>query len=767
MQNNLVMKIKKVAALAGSAIMASSMMAPVMAATLAGLPAPFVSGGVFNANIVVGASGTAAGISSDLAGAMDVAAAFAQKASATTSSTGSISLTRPMTPGRINSTVGYLGFGDTAANQLFNNSIDGFEWMINTTNSYNDTAYAVYETIETSNGGGVSLDNAGTFVIDFTGFVYTVTSNSSQKFPQGLSISLFGDNYQLVDMPAANEVTFGQMTKEASLTFPSSITIPGKATVQVLDFSTTGSQDVMVKVTASNGTVMFNDFMSKTGTKNFVNDGYLFTLSNLRTLSSGASTIDVEWSTAAITLKNNGNASALDPSLAKWKVGVSSEKNQLNNNGTLDYISFTSPQYDLETQPITLTSGQSTEIMDYFNITFAGFDAVNSTSIVARNIVDGTFGTSLNFLNVWNDTSKTVYLGNYKQKPFGTNQLTDFLRLITIEDTFRFRTFYNGTALASIEIYNQSATVGTPTGVLYNTSMNATLFVTSGAIYNLSWSGSELNATLKGWVSGNNTVYSGIRNDLTPKYLKYVDGAMFNQTTVDTGVLVLTEADSSTITVTYGNSSISKVEASSLPSSPNKEIALGSTKYTDYGSSVSNAASGVNIVATDAKKVANIWIGRSASESSTVSVGSLIEGEGWTVAGSDVSSTGGVTPIVPGIGASASAYSSPVSLVKPTIIIGGGEANSLTAELAANAEGVTTATLLAATNKAYLQLIENAFGGSQTVLVVAGRDAKDTKLACQALAAHIAGTRAMSLTGNLVWLDTSASSYTSVSVVAQ
>ncbi|MDD4353742.1 MAG: hypothetical protein PHN56_04770, partial [Candidatus Nanoarchaeia archaeon] len=164
------------------------------------------------------------------------------------------------------------------------------------------------------------------------------------------------------------------------------------------------------------------------------------------------------------------------------------------------------------------------------------------------------------------------------------------------------------------------------------------------------------------------------------------------------------------------------------------------------------------------RRFADVWIGRSATETSSVNVGDEISGSGWTVAGSSVASAGGVTPIVPGIGASAAAYSSPVSLVKPTIIIGGGEANSLTAELASNEEGVTTATLLENTNKAYLELIENAFGGSQTVLVIAGRDAKDTKLACQALAAHVAGTRAMSLTGNLVWLDTTQSSYTSVTV---
>ena len=66
--------IKKIAAIAGSILVGSTMMTPVIAASLSDLPAPFVSNGVFDANVVVGSLSNGAGIASDLAGAMDVAA---------------------------------------------------------------------------------------------------------------------------------------------------------------------------------------------------------------------------------------------------------------------------------------------------------------------------------------------------------------------------------------------------------------------------------------------------------------------------------------------------------------------------------------------------------------------------------------------------------------------------------------------------------------------------------------------------------------------
>ncbi|PIU61527.1 hypothetical protein COS83_04015, partial [archaeon CG07_land_8_20_14_0_80_38_8] len=85
-------------------------------------------------------------------------------------------------------------------------------------------------------------------------------------------------------------------------------------------------------------------------------------------------------------------------------------------------------------------------------------------------------------------------------------------------------------------------------------------------------------------------------------------------------------------------------------------------------------------------------------------------------------------------------------------------------QLAQAGTGVTAANVTE--NRAYLQLVENAFGSGKTVLVVAGYAAKDTKMACQLLAAKVVGLSSISLTGNLVWLDTSGTAYSQVSIVS-
>ncbi|MBR9677743.1 MAG: hypothetical protein GOU97_00390 [Nanoarchaeota archaeon] len=78
--------IKKIAALTTGAVMVGATVTGAALATmLSDLPSPFVSSGNFDADVVVGSSSTStpAGIASDVAGAIDVAAAFAQLATTT------------------------------------------------------------------------------------------------------------------------------------------------------------------------------------------------------------------------------------------------------------------------------------------------------------------------------------------------------------------------------------------------------------------------------------------------------------------------------------------------------------------------------------------------------------------------------------------------------------------------------------------------------------------------------------------------------------
>ncbi|MDD5053948.1 MAG: hypothetical protein PHG04_01045 [Candidatus Nanoarchaeia archaeon] len=799
MQNDFVMKaknaIKKVAALTGTAIMASSMMMPVMAATLADLPAPFVSNGAFNANIVVGSIGTAAGISNDLAGAMDVAAAFAQQTAGATA-TGAITLERPMTPGTINSSTGYLGIGDSSKITHFNASDSGFEWLSNVTlrgdatSAYNDTDYNIFERLSII-GSNSKVTSDGSFETSYGNIVYNVTSNGT-ALPIGTSISLFGKDYQLISSSTTN-LELGVMTTEADKTFPSTVSIPGCATVAINDFTSAG--DIYITVTHTNGTVMYNKQIASGTVYNDI-AGCTFWLENLRDYQISGNVVDLVWTTSSVELENTKNASAIDDTLVKWTAEFDA------NTTHLFSLAFKSPYASAD--KLILSPGESLSVMDYFDISFEGWRELNTTNIVVSD-VSGMSSTSIGdvSLNYYNNDSSSsaveIRLGSIKDgsTTSGTNRTATF-ELLTNKDSFIFdfsnisakiwgdNYFPHLNATGNITVFNpgenlvyghlNATTLGNNTWSYYGNVS----FTTSGATYNLTYAnktgytGFDFNLSLVGWQSGNNEIF-GVTgqdkyNNMTAKYKNNIvyntsDAGWFNRFGTVKGVLKINESSSETsqtnnIVVTYENNTISTRVYNTADS-----LADGASKYTTFGTLLTANDESVEMVVPQTRRYADVWIGRSATETSTVNVGDEIDGSGWTVASSTVS--GGVTPITPGLGASAASYSSPVSLLRPTIIIGGGEANSLTGELAANEEGVTTAELLEATNKAYLQLIENAFGGSQTVLVVAGRDAKDTKLACQALAAHVTGTRTLALTGNLVWLDTTSASYTAVSVVAE
>jgi len=807
MQNNLSMKIKKVAALAGTAIMASSMMMPVMAATLADLPTPFVKNGQFNANIVVGSLGTGAGISSDLAGAVDVAAAFAQKASAAVSSTGSITLTRPTTPGIINSTTNdYLGIKDIVKTSTFNNSVKGFEWLVNktisTTYNESDIDINVYETLAIiGSANGIRLLEDGKVYLR-GGIEYTITGD---PIPKGTSeIPIFGKTYQLVDIKTNNNVTFGVMTDVEGLTVGQSVQIPDKATIVIEQFDTI-NQEVKVKVTASNGTVMFNNYMKADGTSVATKeyDGYMFVLKNIRGVT-GSYTVDMSWTKSAIELESGQTIEALEPSLAKWTVEISSSE----TDGNLTSIKFTSPKgYNDKT---ILSEGETLNIVDFFNLSFDGWRDLNLTTFSVSPI-SGISSEGAGAENIFykNNNSEKVSLaiggiknaytmdGGFRSTPImllttddeyvfdfslvnattaPDNTINSTLSILKADESAILK---NITAIANGDgtivdnsISPLKPTAGTDGTVAANWNEGTAVFSTNGATYNLTYAYDSsankfgFNITLAAFNAGNYSNLYGTNKSLMPEFnrtLTWTQNAAqileFTQgNDTMSGSLAI---NGSEVVIDFKDNSIDAVKVDSTA------LAVGSKVYSLFGSIVSRETSGVEITSPQTRRYANVWIGRSSTETKNVAVGQEIEGDGWTVEGASVSSSGGVTPIVPGVGRSDVEYSSPVSLTKPTIVIGGGNANKLTAELAANSEGIATADLVAANNRAYIELIENAFGGSQTVLVIAGRDAKDTKVACQALAAHVLGTKTLSLTGTKAWLDTTSSNYNSVSVVAE
>ncbi len=457
-------------------------------------------------------------------------------------------------------------------------------------------------------------------------------------------------------------------------------------------------------------------------------------------------------------------------------------------NGNLTSIKFSSPNnYD---NRVLLSEGQNVEIMDYFNLTFNGWRDLNTTSISAlpiSGISSSNAGTNnLNFLDNESE-AVSVAIGGIKNadatgaRSYKTTPIT----LLTPENRYVFD--FAGVNVTGEDDVNNTIAVRSATdeavilhyvnGTNFTATTGFGLLETSGARYNISYiydataNKYTSNMSLIGLIAGNSTDLYGNYKNLIPQYASVLG---WNQTATQAylfhtanstiaGTLKIVENDgaSSTIEVSYENNAVNSVKV------VGQDLSSDNQMYSGFGSMVARTGGSVQVTLPQTRRYANVWVGRSATETKNVAVGEEIDGDGWTVEGASVSSSGGVTPIVPGVGRSDVEYSSPVSLTKPTIVIGGGNANKLTAELATNAEGVSTADLVAANNRAYIELIENAFGGSQTVLVVAGRDAKDTKVACQALAAHVLGTKTLSLAGTTAWLDTTSSNYNSVSVIAE
>jgi hypothetical protein len=113
------------------------------------------------------------------------------------------------------------------------------------------------------------------------------------------------------------------------------------------------------------------------------------------------------------------------------------------------------------------------------------------------------------------------------------------------------------------------------------------------------------------------------------------------------------------------------------------------------------------------------------------------------------------------------------TLDRPVVLVGGPVVNSLVADLASAGKTMTTADwredvdtdgTMDHTDEAIIEMVENAFG-THSALIVAGHEAKDTRLASKALANTLkGGAGRLALTGTKATLDTSATSYADVTI---
>jgi hypothetical protein len=290
------------------------------------------------------------------------------------------------------------------------------------------------------------------------------------------------------------------------------------------------------------------------------------------------------------------------------------------------------------------------------------------------------------------------------------------------------------------------------------------LFNTSGAWYNVSYDNLTFNISVLNWSSNSVGSWTGedeLGGEFFHDKLSWATKLPheFNSNGTMSGTLTLVEPSGKSITMDIDQGQIGDVKGGD---SGVGLISAGTTEYTYYGTEVDVTSSDVTLSYPEKRRTADLWIGRSTIETSSFAIGDTITGTDYEVAGLGAGGAPEINEITPGIGTidTSVVFS---SLAKPAILVGGASVNQGVYNLAEDGVGVPAANVTM--DRAYIQLVENAFGSGETVLVIAGYAAKDTKLACQLLAAKIAGISTISLTGDLVWLDTSGSTYSQVTVI--
>ena len=575
------------------------------------------------------------------------------------------------------------------------------------------------------------------------------------------------------------------MSSETDVAFGEEISIGSKATVVVSDWDTASSK-AKVTISDADGHVWVDDYYSEGQVFDNTTEGYTITLKDVVISSILGNHVDIDWSASSLTLSNvsgQNNISTLvglTSPMANWTVNFDARTEGLYS------IQFVSPSLE-ENGMISLYPGNYIDA-DYFNISFDGWNTNNYTSIVLNDL-DGTEGSDLSYRN--NATSPvTVSLNldgvtdvwqSVAEGGFLNANKSNTIRLLTSSDNFRFQLLNASSPSDNNEIENAIAVWSGSTNIWNLTATNATIFGlgdlsggvkqwayatfnTSGATYNLSYDNTTFNISLTSFRSSSVDSYTG-SNALGGEFFKdqltwtTTDVHEYNSNGTITGSLVLTEPTSKTITVSIKQGVIDSASGSD---SGVGTIASGTPEYTYFGTKVDYNSNTVTMTYPESRRTADVWVGRSSSESTSFSVGDLVTGTTWTVATIGEGGAAPINPITPGIGVVDSTVTY-ASLSSPAILVGGPSANKGVNELGDDMVAVADM----AEDRAYLQLVENAYGSGETVLVVAGYEAKDTRAASNYLAAVVAGKLSNSLTGTLVWLDTSSTSYTQVSVVSE
>jgi hypothetical protein len=794
MKNALKNSVKKIAAIAGSAVMLGATMLGAMAAadfstitSKTGASEFYTTNGELNAMVMVGTLSTdVLGAISDVAGAIDVAAAFAQKATLGGEGGGAM-VAKNVTPGYLESSglTDAVAFGQSITAATFSSATAGFDWLKNNTVTYNETAYFIEEKITVNTQG--TLSNEGIFNWQGTGGVsFNISSNQTMplNFDQ---FPIKDQTYQIVAFAngTTGTVELGQLQREEG--------------VNVGGFVDVGTTGVKLKLTGIKQTFsawkavfdIYDTAVSETtpvvtgvekasGDTTYSNDslGIKFTDYTMYKDASDIWNVDVDWTEASITLKNNNLTTSIFPGYYS-DIGF-------NADTGIDYINFRAPggYTDAAKWPsTTFTAGDSVEFMPssagYFVVSYEQDRIGGDTTVdeglenaisVMWSIAAGVPGQA-NFEVTYrdNDTLEAgVDLSNYLEMAVAGPYPTTIGSINPTLDETYYASYYNdGTERVIMQealganLVNSSIV---DCGSAWTNSSKAGTWT-----YNITCNPNQINMTLFSFVSNgsyfwNNLTYKQYSTDVEKLWrLKLMEP------TNDNGIYIDYNRNASheefgLAKVTSGTNQL-RYDKASTGGQDLTFSSTSSTAYTQYGTLISPSSNNFALLYPQYQRVAKIYVGRTAETTETVNVGDQISTTGWYLR-----SGGGESPVWVFSGPTANGIAALDSetVGKPVILVGGPGSNAKVKSLydAGTALQMNGTALSPEANTAYVELVENAFG-TYDALIIAGTGAGDTRMACKVVSSQILyGTPLTTFEGTKLKLNTGVGTYSDVTAEA-
>lgn len=780
MKNALKNSIKKIAAIGGSAVMLGATMLGALAVAdfstvtdKAGASEFYTTNGELNAMVMLGTLGTdVLGTVTDLAGAIDVAAAMAQKATLGGESGGAL-VAKNVTPGYLDTSGGSsteaVEYGTAVSTATFSSSTTGFDWLRNVTVVYNDTPYYLEEMI-TVLGTTSQLDNTGKFYFRQGGqIIFNISANTT--LPLNFDQFMLKDQtYQIVAFqndttdPSVNgTIELGQLQRVAGINVGDFVDIGAttiklkltgikqtftawKAVFDIYDTSVSETTPVVTNVEKAPGdTAYSNDTL-----------GIKFSVYTMYKDASDIWNVDIDWTEAAITLIQDFETSIFDDHTAK--IGFDTDQGIL-------WVAFLAPG---GSSPSAwwpqISAGESVDLMEssdgWFKLAYEsdriGADTTEDEGEENPISVFSSIGSGFEVTYKDNNTDDTGFdLSNYLEMEAAVYPNIAGTTFQPTLDHAYYVSYYNNAGTHSVIFQRavgqqmENVSIVADGGHFYNTSLAGDFW------YNVSVSATQINVSL--WNFTSNGSY--FQTNLT--YL---------MSTGDTGLLQLYDPKGERIYIKYNTTTGEAIGTNPLYydkiSGTDPTFSTTSTsQYTRYGTLIAPSTDVFTLLYPQMQRVAKIYVGRTAETTETVGIGEMISDTGWVL-----KSGGGESPvwIFAGPTANGIAALDSDSVTKPVVLIGGPGANAKVSSLMADGKALQMngTDLTPAANTAYVELVEDAFGTYDAV-VIAGTGAADTRMACKVFASQILyGTPLTNFEGTKLKFNTGVGTFTDVTAEA-